>query len=66
MLDPNANRRSALRERRLKGVARWERRVRLGKEGFSPLGIQNLRVGCGIMSFGSEHVFEFKSKLGEG
>ena len=25
-----------------------------------------LRVGCDIMSFGSEHVFEFKSKLGEG
>ena len=35
MLDPNADRRSALRERRLKGVARLERRVRLGKEGFS-------------------------------
>ena len=35
VLDPNANRRSALRERRLKGGARWKRRVRLGKEGFS-------------------------------
>ena len=39
VLDPNANCRSALRERRLKGGARLERRVRLGKEGFSPLGI---------------------------
>ena len=35
VLDPNANRRFVLRERRLKGVTRWERRVRLGKEGFS-------------------------------
>ena len=35
MLDPNANCRFVLRERRLKGVARLERRVRLGKEGFS-------------------------------
>ena len=35
MLDPNANRRSVLRERRLKGGARWKRRVRLGKEEFS-------------------------------
>ena len=42
VLDSNANRRFVLRERRLKDVARWERRVRLGKEGFSPLGIQNL------------------------
>ena len=35
VLDPNANRRSVLRERRLKGVARWKGRVRLGKEGIS-------------------------------
>ena len=35
VLDPNANRRSVLRERRLKGGARWKRRVRIGKEGFS-------------------------------
>ena len=35
VLDPKANRRFVLKERRLKGVARWEGRVRLGKEGFS-------------------------------
>ena len=44
VLDPNANRRFVLRERRLKGVARWEGRVRLGKEGVPPLPIQNLFV----------------------
>lgn len=42
VLDSNANRRFVLRERRLKGVTRWERRVRLGKEGVPQLRIQNL------------------------
>ena len=37
VLDPNVNRRSVLRERRLKGGARWKGRVRLGKEGFPQL-----------------------------
>ena len=35
VLDPNANRRFVLKERRMKGVARWKGRVRLGKEGIS-------------------------------
>ena len=41
VLNPNAKGRSALRERRLKGGARWKRRVRLGKEGVPQLRIQN-------------------------
>ena len=35
VLNPNANRRFVLKERRMKGVARWKGRVRLGKEGIS-------------------------------